>query len=54
VAKQVIDKINKLFEIDKTKRKGKIIKLFMEFYKEFSENNDNMDFEITKEELLHL
>jgi hypothetical protein len=48
-----MDKVETLFEIDNRKTKSKIVKLFNEFYKQYSSFNDSIpiDFEITKNDL---
>jgi len=52
-AKQCVDKIDKLYEIDTARKKSKIVKMFMDFYKQHVCLNDSIsyDFEISKEDL---
>ena len=52
-AKKNIDKIDKLFEIDTMKKKTKIVRNFVEFYKQYSSLNESIsyDFEVSKTDL---
>ncbi len=48
-----IDKIDKLYEFDLLKKKSKIIKMFLEYYKQIINQNDSVsfDFDISIEDL---
>jgi len=56
LAKECIDKIDKLYEFDTFKKKTKIVKTFLDFYKQFVSLNESIsfDFEISKGDLEEL